>query len=158
MYHITSTVWLLGFHEVIKSSAHNCRIVLIYHPLYSPLVCATFPQGVLSKTNTWWKDVWFYTPICLEWLEEASSDYFPHCVTIFLGVYDQARCCHSLCPCPCNLWVAICESDWRCVFLLFPVEVRKQVAWRLKYWWMMINSCGWWKSEAHPSRRCVFWS
>lgn len=63
--------------------------------------------------------------------------------------------CHRPCSFSCVVsgWQGVKER--LCVFVV-PCGGEKQVAQRLKYWWMMINSCGWWKSEAHLNRRCIY--
>lgn len=78
-------------------------------------------------------------------------------LTSFLGVYNRAEelplpLCSSG-----NLWPTayMSQREIVCVFVV-PRGGKKQVAWRLKYWWMMINSCGWWKTEAGLNRRWVF--
>lgn len=84
---------------------------------------------------TWWKETQTF---------DENADYFSYRVTS-----------HTPCPFSCVVsgWQRVRER--LCVFVV-PFGGEKQVAWRLKYWWVMINSCGW--SEAHLNRCCVLWS
>lgn len=116
--------------------------------LLTNVVLCLYRSHTLSQ-STWClyhnhvvKRIYFYTQMFF--LEIA--DYFPYCVT-----------CHSARAVSCVVsgWQRVRER--LCVFVV-PSGGEKQVASRLKYWWVMINSCGWWKSEAHLNRRRVFWS
>lgn len=60
-------------------------------------------------------------------------------------------------PVPVPLWVSRHGSERLCTLFVVPCGGEMQVDWSLKYSWRMINSCGWWKSEACPTELCWSW-
>lgn len=150
-YQLQACVLELTLHSNLQEVRQTKSITLTLLRLFIKSSKVLLTNVILCSyiTHSWYKR-------CLRCLE-ISEYYFPFCVTLFLSVHDRERCCHSpvlvhVIP-GCYMWV----RERLCVFVV-PCGGEKQVAWRLKYWWMMINSCGWWKSEAHPNGRCAFWS
>lgn len=132
-------MWLLGLSQSRQKFCSQMPYC-VHRSHCNSLHCCTHERLYLMHQ---WKSRWL------------SSLFIFHTDLISRRIRPRKVDVHSPCPRSCNLRVWVREG--LCVFVV-PCRGEKQVAWRLKYWWMMINSCGWWKIEAHSNnRRCVLW-